>query len=133
MTEFVVRMEHRPGQLASLAEALAAVGVNIEALAAYGHDGDGTVRIIVQDAATTRRVLSEAALHHEENMVLTVHMPHRPGELARVTRSLADAGVNIESIYVLHADADGIELAVTVDEPEGAMPLLEVKGSSLGN
>lgn len=133
MIEFVVTMEHRPGQLASLAEALAAVGVNIEALAAYGHDGDGTVRLIVQDAVTTRRVLTESALHHEENTVLAVHMPHRPGELARVTRSLADSGVNIESIYVLHADADGIELAVTVDEPEGATPLLEVKGSSLGS
>jgi len=32
MTEFVVEMENRPGRLASLAEALAAFGVNIEAL-----------------------------------------------------------------------------------------------------
>jgi len=131
MTEFIVQMENRPGRLASLTEALAAFGVNIDALAAYGHDGEGTVRLIVDDAATTRRVLIEAALQHEEHTVLKAQMPHRPGELARLTRTLAEAGVNIEAIYVLRASADGIEFAISVDQPESALPHLEVRGSSL--
>lgn len=131
MTEFVVRMENRPGRLASLTEALAAFGVNIEALAAYGHDGEGTIRLIVGDAVTTRRVLKEADLSFEEHSVLSAQMPHRPGELARLTRSLADAGVNIDALYVLHANSDGIELAVAVDEPESAVPHLQVKGGTL--
>lgn len=128
MTEFVVQMENRPGRLASLAEALAAFAVNIEALAAYGNDGDGSVRLIVDDAATTRRVLDEAALSFEENVVLTVQLPHRSGELAHMTRLLADAGVNIEALYVLRANSDGIELALAVDQPETALPHLEVTG-----
>jgi len=128
MTEFVVRMENRPGRLASLAEALAAFGVNVEALAAYGHDGDSSVRLIVDDAPTTRRVLDEAALHFEENTVLTVSLPHKPGELAGMTRLLADAGVNIEALYVLRSNADGIELALAVDQPDTALPHLEVTG-----
>ncbi len=128
MTEFVVRMENRPGRLAALTEALAAFGVNIEALAAYGHDGEGTVRLIVDDAATTRRVLEEAALHNEENTVLTAQLPHRPGELARLTRLLADASVNIDAIYVLRSNAEGIEFAISVDQPESALPHLPVTG-----
>ena len=131
MTEFVVHMENQPGRLASLTEALAAFGVNIEALAAYGHDGDGTVRLIVDDAPTTRRVLKEAALLHEENTVLTALLPHRPGELARLTRSVADAGVNIDAIYVLRANSDGVEFALSVDQPESALPHLEVTGGTL--
>lgn len=128
MTEFVVRMENRPGRLASLAEALAAFGVNVEALTAYGHDGDASVRLIVDDGPTTRRVLEEAALNFEENTVLSVQLPHRPGELANMTRLLADAGINIEAIYVLRANSDGIEFALSVDQPETALPHLEVTG-----
>ena len=133
MTEFVVNMENRPGRLASLTEALAAFGVNIEALAAFGANGDGTVRLITDDAATTRRVLEEAALQQEEHQVLTVQLPHRPGELARLTRMLADVGVNIDGIYVLKANADGIEFAIAVDEPDTALPHLEVMGGVLSS
>ncbi len=128
MTEFLVQMENRPGRLAALTEALAARGVNIEALAAYGHNGEGTVRLIVDDAGTTRRVLAEADLHHEERQVLTARLPHRPGELARLTRALANAGVNIEALYVLTSSTDGIELAISVDETEAAIPTLPVTG-----
>jgi hypothetical protein len=128
MTEFVVQMENRPGRLAALTEALAASAVNIEALAAYGHDGEGTVRLIVDDAASTRRVLEEAALNHEEHTVLSAHLPHRPGELARLTRALADAGVNIDALYVLRSNAEGVELAIAVDQPESALPHLPITG-----
>lgn len=131
MTEFVVRMENRPGRLATLTEALAASGVNIEALAAYGHDGEGTVRLIVDDADTTRRVLDEAALKADEHTVLTALLPDRPGELARLTRSVADAGINIDAIYVLNTTADGIEFAISVDQPESAVPHLQVTGGAL--
>lgn len=131
MTEFIVQMENQPGRLAALTEALAAFGVNIEALTAYGHDGEGTIRLIVDDAPTTRRVLDEAALRCEEHTVLTARLPHRPGELARLTRSVADAGINIDAIYVLNTTADGIEFAISVDQPESALPHLEVTGGSL--
>lgn len=133
MTEFVVNMENRPGRLASLTEALAAFGVNIEALTAYGHDGEGTIRLITSDSPTTRRVLDEAALHYEEHTVLAVQLPHRPGELARITRQLADVGVNIDALYVLRASPDGIELAISVDQPETALPHLDVTGGVLSS
>jgi hypothetical protein len=131
MTEFVVAMENRPGRLATLTEALAAFGVNIEALAAYGTDGEGVIRLIVDDAPTTRHVLQEAALAYEEHTVLSAQLPHRPGELARLTRSIADAGVNIDALYVLKANSSGIELALSVDQPETALPHLPVTGGSL--
>lgn len=128
MIEFVVYMENRPGRLAALTEALAAVEVNIEALTAYGTDGEGRVRLIVDDAAAARRVLDEAALGYHELTVLTATLQHRPGELARLTRAIADAGVNIDAIYVMRANSDGIELAIALDEPDAALPELEVLG-----
>jgi hypothetical protein len=131
MTEFIVNMENRPGRLAALTEALAAFGVNIEALAAFGDNGEGTVRLITSDAPTTRRVLEEAGLQHEEHTVLTAQLPHRPGELARLTRLIADIGVNIDAIYVLRSNSDGVEFAIAVDQPETALPHLDVVGGVL--
>ena len=55
MTEFVVRLSNRPGSLARLTEVLADAGVHIEALAAWGGNDGGIVRLIVDDADVTRR------------------------------------------------------------------------------
>jgi len=129
MTEFIVHVENRPGRLATITELLSDAGVNIEALAAYGYDGEGILRLIVDDAATTRRVLAEAGLRVEEHTVLTAFMPHAPGALAGVTRKLADADINIDALYVLSTSTDGIEVAISVDGSPSAVPDLPVTGS----
>lgn len=118
MTEFTVSLANRPGMLAALTETLADAGVNIEALAAFGLDEEGHVRVIVDDADTTRRALRTAGLVASERTVLTTLLPHQPGTLAKMTRSLADGGVNIDAMYLLKSSADGLEFAVAVDEPE---------------
>lgn len=130
MTEFVVRLDNRPGALARLTELLAAAGVNIDALAAWGEDGAGVVRLIVDEPDLCARVLDEAGLGHEARPVLSTLLAHRPGELARVTRALADAAINIEAVFVLGAHSEGLEIAIAVDDPESAAPLLPVRGSS---
>ncbi len=129
MTEFIVHVENRPGRLAAITELLGSAGVNIEALAAYGYDGDGVLRLIVDDADGARRVLRDAGLRVDENSVLTAFMPHEPGSLAAVTRRLADADVNIDALYVLNTSADGIEVAIAVDGSASAVPDLPVTGS----
>lgn len=129
MTELIVRVENQPGRLATITEMLGESGVNIEALAAYGHNGEGVLRLIVNDAATARRVLHDAGMVVEEHSVLTARMPHTPGALASVTRRLADAEVNIDALYVLATSADGIEVAISVDSDPSAVPELPVTGS----
>ncbi|HEY7565037.1 MAG TPA: ACT domain-containing protein [Acidimicrobiia bacterium] len=132
MTEFVVRMDNRPGRLAALTEVLANAGVNIEALTAFGYDGEGIVRLIVDEPEAARRTLRDAGLATEEHQVLTTFLSHRPGQLAGVARKLADSGVNIDAVYVLNNNPEGIELALVVDEPDSALPHLPVRGSAIG-
>ncbi|MCH7583891.1 MAG: hypothetical protein IH941_01885 [Acidobacteria bacterium] len=116
MTEFTVHLPNRPGSLADLAERIAAVGVNIEALAAMGMDESGTVKLIVDDEAATRRMLEHHGLLFEERRVITTMLPHRPGSVAAMTRRLADAGINIDAMYLLRTTPDGLEFAVAVDD-----------------
>jgi len=125
MTEFTVRMANRPGQLAELTEALAFAGVNIEALAAFGIDEEGYVRIIVADPSAARRTLRKAGLAFSERSILTTVISHEPGSLARLTRKLASSGVNIEALYLLNSHADGQEFALVVAEAEPAEHLLQ--------
>ncbi|MFP3916069.1 MAG: ACT domain-containing protein [Actinomycetota bacterium] len=129
MTEFIVHVENRPGHLATITERLGSAGVNIEALAAYGYDGEGVLRLIVDDAITTRRVLRETGCRVDEHTVLTAFMPHEPGALAAITRRLAEADINIDALYVLSTSAEGIEVAIAIDGSVSAVPDLPVTGS----
>jgi hypothetical protein len=117
MTEFTVHLANRPGMLAMLAERISSSGTNIEALAAYGVGEEGRVHLMVDDAVTTRSVLRRAGLSFEERDVLVTTIPTRPGAVATMSRRLADAGVNIEAIYLLRCSAEGMEFAVAVDDP----------------
>jgi hypothetical protein len=124
MKEFTVNLANRPGMLASLTEILAEAGVTIEALAAFGLDDEGHVRVIVDNAEATRRALRTAGLSATERSVLTTTLSHQPTSLSAMTRSLANSGVNIDAMYLLNSCADGLEFAVAVDEPERARPTL---------
>ena len=120
MTEFTIQLANRPGQLAGLAKMLADAGVNIEALAAFGIEDLGVVRVLVDDPTAAREVIREGGLVAEEREVITTIISHEPGTLAQLTQSLADADVNIDGLYFLHANADSIELALAVDDPNAA-------------
>lgn len=124
MTEFTIHLANRPGQLAGLIAVMAEAGVDIEALAAFGMEDMGVVRMVVGDAAAARRAVEDAGLLAEERRVVTTVLPHRPGALAVLTQSLADAGINIDGLYVLHSRTDEIELAIAVGDPEAAQAAL---------
>lgn len=125
MREFTVNLANRPGMLAALTETLANAGITIEALAAFGLDDEGQVRVVVDDADATRHALRSAGLTAVERTILTTTLSPRPTSLAEMTRALADSGVNIDAMYLLNSCADGLEFAVAVDEPERALPHLQ--------
>ena len=118
MKEFSVTLANKPGQLATLAGHLADAGIHIESLAAIGSDGESLVRFMPDDADATRRVLTGAGVHFEERPIIDTFLRDEPGALAEMAERLADAGVNIDSIYLLHSNAEGLHFAVTVDDPD---------------
>jgi len=120
MREFSITLANRPGQLAALARNLADAGVNIETLAAVANNGESLLRFMVDDDAAARHVLDAAGVRYDERPVLDTFLPNQPGSLAALTEQLAHAGVNIDTIYLLHSNAEGLHFAVTVDDPEAA-------------
>jgi hypothetical protein len=124
MTEFTVHMANRPGQLAALTDKLAAAGVHIEALAAFSQGDEGTIRLMASDVDEARRVLRDSGIRFEEQKVIETVIKDEPHALAELTRKLADSGVNIEAMYLLHANGESLHFAVAVDDHEGAVSRL---------
>ena len=124
MTEFTVYLSNRPGQFAALADRLATAGVHIEALALFSLGDEGMARLMANDVEVTRRVLSDAGVQFEEQRVVETVIKDEPHALADMTRKLADSGVNIEAMYLLHANGDSLHFAVAVDDQASAVPHL---------
>jgi hypothetical protein len=124
MTEFTVHLANRPGMLAALTERIAQAGVHIEALAAFGLDEIGVVHIVVSDPSTARGVLTRAGMAFEERDVLTTILEPGPAAVAKMAHGLAEAGVNIEAMYLLRTNGDFSEFAIAVDKPTVAQPRL---------
>ncbi|MDH3499526.1 MAG: ACT domain-containing protein [Acidimicrobiia bacterium] len=120
MTEFTVHLSNRPGMLAALATLIARAGVNIDAMAAFGIDEEGIVRIVADDAEATRLTLRDAGVSFAERTVLTTHVSNKPGSLADLTNELARCRVNIEAMYLLHTTAEEQVFALAVDNYDRA-------------
>jgi hypothetical protein len=94
-----VALENQPGRLAAVSLLLADHGVNIEGLCVINNIEQGMVRMVVSDAIAARAVLEHAGFPVVEAEVLNVELSDRVGKLARVTETLAEAGINIEYAY----------------------------------
>ena len=116
-TDLTVILNNVPGTFASLGEALGGAGINIDGICGFPAEGEGVVHLLVEDTAGARSAIEGAG--HEvrgEREVLVVDVQDKPGEVGRVCRALADAGVNLDLIYPtnrgqLVLGADDIEKA----------------------
>ena len=64
--------------------------------------------------------------HHILQMNYYIHLDHRPGALAEFTRKIADAGINLNSFYIMHMEESTAEIAFTVDNVELICEMFEI-------
>ena len=121
MREFIIDLEDRPGALADILEILHRGNVNLKAISGSGRGSRGIVKFISNDEELARNCLKVADLDFREHEVVKIKIMDKPGELARVTRSIADLGINIRSIYLTERTNGVSELILNVDN------LMEVK------
>lgn len=124
--EFKVFVQDKPGELARVTEALAAGPVNIKAIASEVSNERPFFRIVTNDITTTERALKNAGLEFKLQEVINIELLDRPGELAKVAKRLARAGVNVESIYILGTKAGKTEMALNVSDAAKALEVLKV-------
>ena len=116
-TDLTVVLEDKPGTFAKLGEALGEAGVNIDGIAAVTAEGKGHIHILVEDGAKAHEALRAAGIDVQaQRDVLVLELVNKPGMLGALTRKMADAGVNIELIYI----ASNTRIVLAADDLEKA-------------
>ncbi len=123
--QFVVQVTNKPGQLADLAEQMAARGVDLRAIGGGGLGESGHMIMTTADDDAARSVLEEGGWTFIEGESLLAEVDDRPGGMAKIARELADAGVNVMGHLFLGRWSDRATFAFVVDDPDKARPILE--------
>jgi hypothetical protein len=104
-TDLIVGLVNRPGTLLQATDALARAGLNVDGACGYVSEGRGVYHLLVEEAERARRALLDAGFVIEaERQVVLTPVENRPGSAAAVLRRVAEAGANIDLLYLA---ADG--------------------------
>jgi len=126
LKEFDVFIQDKPGELAKICELLGNNGVNIKAIASERAAKRPLVKIVTDDEVTAKAALARIpGVSFELKEVIVVSLPDKPGELAKVTKRLAKAAVNVDSIYILGRERGITELVLTADDSRKAEAVLK--------
>jgi hypothetical protein len=126
LKQFSIFMPNRPGALARLAELFSAEKINILGIASEVRDDSGLVRIALPMTADVSGVLSKAGFSSVETFILSVEVDDSPGELFRVTQALADAKINITTVYGTAVDgAKSARILVALQNADKALEVLQ--------
>jgi hypothetical protein len=115
-TDLTVGLINRPGTLAQASDALGRAGVNIEGACGFVFGEQAVYHVLVEDLERARRSLIDAGFEiQEERQVALTPIENRPGAAAALLRRIADAGLNVDLLYMT---ADG-RLVLSGDDVPG--------------
>lgn len=92
-------LDNRPGTLSRVCSTLAQHGINLVALTIADSIDHAVARIVVSDAKKAVHLLGNAGILVLEKDVVCVPISNQAGVLARISKQLAEAKINIEYAY----------------------------------
>lgn len=116
MKDLTLALDNRPGSLANMGDALGRAGVSVEGGGAWVVNGTGVAHFLVEDGEKARIALEAAGIRVvavQEVLVQRLNQDE-PGQLGKISRRMAEAGVNIEVLYSDHQH----QLILVVDDLE---------------
>jgi hypothetical protein len=100
-TDITLALVDQPGTLAKASDALGRAGVNIDGACGYVCDREGVFHVLVHDVERGRRALMNSGfIIEDERRVVATPVENRPGAAAELLRRVADAGVNVDLLYM---------------------------------
>ncbi len=116
MQQLTVIMENRTGAIAEVTGVLAKANINITQMNVDGLEKNGVIHLGVDEFDRALEVLREGGYQVVPEEVLLVEVEDKPGGLASLAVTLAEAKVNVRSIRIVKRE-DGKCLCAIVPEP----------------
>jgi len=123
--EITVIEKDRVGLLADVSEALAKAGVNIESVQAESSGRQGIIRLLVNAPEKAKKALTKAGFNVLDSNILVIRLRDKPGELAKVSRLLAEANINIQNVYLISKNGGEAIDALQTSDNEKAKKILK--------
>lgn len=117
MRDLTIRLENRPGALAEMGAALGAAGVSVEGGGAWVFGGgEAIAHFLFEDGDAAQKALEAKGIEVLANREVLVQRlkQDQPGQLGKISRLMAEGGVNIEVLYSDHQN----QLILVVDDLE---------------
>lgn len=104
--QLTVFIENRAGRLSEVLSVLKDNDVNILSLSLADTTEFGLLRLIVDNAAKGKEMLTEKGFSSLLSDVSIIEIPHKVGSLQELLKAIDDNGVNIEYMYGLSIESD---------------------------
>ena len=120
-----IAVQNRPGALAELCTELAKRAVNISAIQVNESVPD-TIRLVAAPLEVAKQICERMQLGFREETAIAAHLADRPGSLGRLTRKLADKGINIDYVYgTIETKSQKALIIIGVADVEAAARILK--------
>ena len=125
MERIVIIAPDQPGVIATIAQALAEAGVNIESLNTERADDQGILTLTTNNTDQAFHILANAGFKASTDDSLIFRLPDEPGALAKIAERFSQAGLNIQSLHILNRSDGYATVALTSRNRQEAAELLD--------
>lgn len=97
--QLIVTVNNQIGTLAEITKLVAASGINLVAVCAYGVDNKGFVMFVSENNPQAKALLESKHYDVREEEVILISLDNKPGTLQSITEKIAGVGIDVTLIY----------------------------------
>lgn len=132
INQISVFLENRAGQLAEITSLLAKGGVDLRAINIAETSDYGVLRLIAANEAEAEKVLKDNGFIFSVSEVVAAGVPDEPGGLSKLLRLLAEKNIDVNYMYSIFGQPNGMAyMVLRVAEPAAVSALLGASGIEL--
>jgi hypothetical protein len=124
MKQIAIISGNRPGEVAHIAEIIAAQGINIDDLDVDSAGGRSTIHLRVDRPDEALHALREADYKATSEDTLLIRLEDKPGALASIAARFRDASLNVRSMHIVKREGNGVLVSLFTNDNVRAAELV---------